>query len=83
MGVHEHVLDCEIERRGDAEGEVKAGVVALGLQGVDREAGHADAGAELLLGPAPIRPQDLETALQDPVREISGVTTPNSAQTSG
>ena len=81
--IGEQLLDRDPERRGDAEGEVKGGVVPLGLEGVYGVAGDPDLSGELLLGQAPLGAQDLQAALHACDLWIRGVARPNIPQNSG
>ncbi len=83
MRIEKHILHRDVERGGDAKGEIERGIVPFGLQRHDGVARNAHAGAKLLLRPAAFGAKRLEAAFQgfDPL--ITGVTSPNRPQTSG
>ena len=83
MGIGEDLLDRKVEGGGDPEGEIERGIVALGLERVDRLARDPDRRRELLLGPAAFGAKDPKPAPHARELRIRGVTIPNAPQKKG
>lgn len=83
MGIGEYLLDRKAEGGGDPVGEIERGIVALGLQRVDRLARDPDRLREPFLGPAEAGAKHPKAALHGFDVPMKGVTIPNAPQNKG